>query len=59
MKVRIYEEESYPTYGFSDASYDTEVDVPEDTVRDWRRVMAEYQRVQTEMCEALDAIEDD
>jgi hypothetical protein len=47
MKVKIDSDEWYPVYCVS--PHGDEVDVPDSQVADWKRVFAEFERVQREM----------
>jgi hypothetical protein len=49
MKVRIGVSEWYPVFRLSDDSYDVEVEVPEDTVKRWKRIDEEFDVMQKEM----------
>jgi hypothetical protein len=57
MLVKIDCDEKYPNYYLYDGKYRTnlQIEVPDATVAEWKRVAAEYDRIQEEMEAAVEA----
>lgn len=57
MKILIDEIDDYPVYSFNkdinNRCFETEIEVPEEQVVEWERVMKDYKRIQKEMHAAL------
>ena len=55
MKCCIYENELWPYYDIDDDCYiDDATEVPAEQITEWKRVMADFYRVQREMKAAHD-----
>lgn len=56
MKVKIDSDEWYPVYDLDD--YGDEVEVPDDKVAEWKRILAEFDVMQKEMAAYLNPSND-
>lgn len=53
MKVKIQSDEWYPVL-YLDERFGDEVNVPRETVKRWKRILADFDTMQDEMCAALE-----
>jgi len=58
MKIELESLEEYPIYKPSEGG-EIFVEASEEQLKDWQRVMAEFERVQNEMYQAADAASHD
>lgn len=54
MKTRIGETEWFPVFVITNDTWDREVEVRPGTLKRWKKVEADYKKVQREMSEAYD-----